>query len=62
MKMTMIRRTLIHPHPVWLICLQSPKGDPMKAFIDEDAEVEDDNDNDLMRFKDYDEDEDDLKL
>ncbi|CAK7349278.1 unnamed protein product [Dovyalis caffra] len=39
----------------------SPIGDPMKAFIDEEAEVEDDSDNDLMRFKDSDEDEDDLE-
>ncbi|KAF9688544.1 hypothetical protein SADUNF_Sadunf02G0208000 [Salix dunnii] len=38
----------------------SPKGDPMKAFIDEQAEVEDDSDHDLMRFRDSEEDEDDL--
>ncbi|CAN1163648.1 hypothetical protein LINPERPRIM_LOCUS32743 [Linum perenne] len=34
--------------------------DPMKAFIDEEAEEEDDSDNDLHRFQDNEEDEDDI--
>lgn len=37
------------------MCL-SPKGDPVKAFVDEEAEVEDDSDNDLMRFQENEED------
>ncbi|KVH98398.1 hypothetical protein Ccrd_023380, partial [Cynara cardunculus var. scolymus] len=37
----------------------SPKGDPVKAFVDEEAEEEDDSDNDRMRFGDDEEDEDD---
>ncbi|CAL1355911.1 unnamed protein product [Linum trigynum] len=37
----------------------SPKGDPMKAFIDEEAEEEDDSDNDLQRFLDNEEEDDD---
>ncbi|XP_048226481.1 glutamic acid-rich protein isoform X2 [Ricinus communis] len=36
----------------------SPKGDPVKAFVDDEAEEEDDSDNDLARFKDNEEDED----
>ncbi|XP_010539917.1 PREDICTED: spore wall protein 2 [Tarenaya hassleriana] len=39
-------------------CSSSPKGDPVRAFIDEEAEEEDDSDNDLLRFKDDEEDED----
>ncbi|CAK8568984.1 unnamed protein product [Lathyrus sativus] len=35
------------------------RGDPVKAFVDEEAEEEDDSDNDLQRFRDNDEDEDD---
>ncbi|KAJ6403578.1 hypothetical protein OIU84_011902 [Salix udensis] len=51
----------IDPIPHGLADLSlSPKGDPMKAFIDEEAEVEDDSDHDLMRFRDSEEDEDDL--
>nr|XP_016469803.1 PREDICTED: glutamic acid-rich protein-like isoform X2 [Nicotiana tabacum] len=30
----------------------SPKGDPVKAFVDDEAEEEDDSDNDLLRFGD----------
>ncbi|KAJ9560040.1 hypothetical protein OSB04_005200 [Centaurea solstitialis] len=37
----------------------SPKGDPVKAFVDDEAEEEDDSDNDRMRFGDEEEDEDD---
>ncbi|XP_010416379.1 PREDICTED: DNA ligase 1-like [Camelina sativa] len=33
-------------------------GDPVRKFIDEDAEEEDDSDNDLLRFEDEDDDED----
>ncbi|CAH2067356.1 unnamed protein product [Thlaspi arvense] len=36
----------------------SPPGDPVRKFIDEDAVEEDDSDNDLLRFEDEDEDED----
>ncbi|GAV70280.1 hypothetical protein CFOL_v3_13778 [Cephalotus follicularis] len=37
----------------------SPNGDPVKAFVDDEAAEEDDSDNDLFRFQDKDEDEDD---
>ncbi|KAL1216676.1 hypothetical protein V5N11_025179 [Cardamine amara subsp. amara] len=37
---------------------QDSPGDPVRKFIDEDAEEEDDSDNDLLRFDDEDEDED----
>ncbi|OIV89805.1 hypothetical protein TanjilG_30554 [Lupinus angustifolius] len=30
----------------------SPSGDPVKAFVDEEAEVEDDSDNDIQHFQD----------
>ncbi|KAG7590187.1 hypothetical protein ISN44_As07g023750 [Arabidopsis suecica] len=36
----------------------SSPGDPVRKFIDEDAEEEDDSDNDLLRFEDEDDDED----
>ncbi|XP_059284499.1 uncharacterized protein LOC132037875 isoform X1 [Lycium ferocissimum] len=36
----------------------SPKGDPVKSFVDDEAEEEDDSDNDLLRFGDNEEDED----
>ncbi|PNY17222.1 hypothetical protein L195_g013960 [Trifolium pratense] len=36
-----------------------PNGDPVKAFVDEEAEEEDDGDNDLQRFQDNEEGEDD---
>lgn len=36
----------------------SPNGDPVKAFVDDEAEEEDDSDNDLLRFEDNEEDED----
>lgn len=36
----------------------SPNGDPVKAFVDDEAEEEDDSDNDLLRFQDNEEDED----
>ncbi|KAJ8762269.1 hypothetical protein K2173_007425 [Erythroxylum novogranatense] len=36
----------------------TPVGDPVKAFVDEEAEEEDDSDNDLGRFQDDEEDED----
>lgn len=35
----------------------SPRGDPVKAFVDEEAEEEDDSDNDLLRFQDEEDDE-----
>ncbi|XP_077216333.1 DNA ligase-like protein isoform X2 [Tasmannia lanceolata] len=34
-----------------------PKGDPVKAFVDDEAEEEDDSDNDLMRFRESDDEE-----
>ncbi|KAB2619641.1 IWS1-like protein [Pyrus ussuriensis x Pyrus communis] len=37
----------------------SPIGDPVKAFVDDEAEEEDDSDHDLHRFEDSDDDEDD---
>lgn len=36
----------------------TPNGDPVKAFVDEEAEEEDDSDNDLLRFQDDDNEED----
>ncbi|GAV84384.1 LOW QUALITY PROTEIN: hypothetical protein CFOL_v3_27828, partial [Cephalotus follicularis] len=36
----------------------SPNGDPVKAFVDDEAAEEDDSDNDPFRFQDNDEDED----
>ncbi|CAH9144760.1 unnamed protein product [Cuscuta epithymum] len=36
----------------------SPRGDPVKAFLDEEAEEEDDSDNDLHRFSENEDDED----
>ncbi|KAI5656042.1 hypothetical protein M9H77_24835 [Catharanthus roseus] len=36
----------------------SPRGDPVKAFVDEEAQEEDDSDNDHLLFKDAEEDED----
>ncbi|KAJ8531954.1 hypothetical protein K7X08_011877 [Anisodus acutangulus] len=36
----------------------SPKGNPVKAFLDDEAEEEADSDNDLLRFGDNEEDED----
>ncbi|KAJ4964127.1 hypothetical protein NE237_024066 [Protea cynaroides] len=44
-----------YPQKKVAMCL-SPKGDPVKAFLDEEAEVEDDGDNDLMRFQENEED------
>lgn len=37
----------------------SPIGDPVKAFVDDEAEEEDDSDHDLFRFQDSEEDEED---
>ncbi|KAK7351697.1 hypothetical protein VNO77_11322 [Canavalia gladiata] len=39
--------------------ISPPSGDPVKAFVDEEAEEEDDSDNDLQRFQDNEEGEDD---
>ncbi|KAL3022772.1 hypothetical protein AAZX31_04G032600 [Glycine max] len=40
----------------------SPDGDPVRAFVDEEAEEEDDSDNDLQRFQDDEgEDDDDIE-
>uniref|UniRef100_A0A803NMZ4 Uncharacterized protein n=1 Tax=Cannabis sativa TaxID=3483 RepID=A0A803NMZ4_CANSA len=53
----------VNPHPSESAGLtSSPTGDPVKAFVDDEAEEEDDSDNDLLRFKDNDEDEDDEDL
>ncbi|XP_058069073.1 uncharacterized protein LOC131218519 isoform X2 [Magnolia sinica] len=46
-----------HLHKVVDVGLHS-KGDPVKAFVDDEAEEEDDGDNDLMRFRENEEDED----
>ncbi|XP_022772771.1 DNA ligase 1-like isoform X2 [Durio zibethinus] len=50
----------IDPQPQESVDLSpTPSGDPVKAFVDEEAEEEDDSDNDLVRFQDDDnEDED----
>lgn len=45
------------PHRPIELC-SSPKGDPVKAFVDDEAEEEDDSDNDLIRFQENEEDED----
>lgn len=47
----------IDPHPHRSANSSPPSGDPVKAFVDEEAEEEDNSDNDLMRFQE-DEDED----
>ncbi|RWR72349.1 glutamic acid-rich protein [Cinnamomum micranthum f. kanehirae] len=47
----------IEPHPPTLVDINS-KSDPVKAFLDDEAEEEDDSDNDLMRFRENEEDED----
>ncbi|KAF7829688.1 myb-like protein X [Senna tora] len=50
------------PHPHGSADLSPPSGDPVKAFVDEEAEEEDNSDNDLMRFQeDEDDDEDDAE-
>ncbi|XP_062159307.1 uncharacterized protein LOC133866705 isoform X2 [Alnus glutinosa] len=43
----------VDPHPHGLS--SSPDGDPVKAFVDDEAEVEDDSDNDMFRFGDNEE-------
>ncbi|KAM4129693.1 hypothetical protein ACJW30_01G043600 [Castanea mollissima] len=45
------------PHPHGLTDLSS-SHDPVKAFVDDEAEEEDDSDNDMLRFQDNEEDED----
>uniref|UniRef100_A0A5B7BN11 Putative glutamic acid-rich protein n=1 Tax=Davidia involucrata TaxID=16924 RepID=A0A5B7BN11_DAVIN len=47
-----------HPHRTDNGC-SSPRGDPVKAFVDEEAVEEDDSDNDLFRFQENEDDEDD---
>eukprot|EP00268_Persea_americana_P030019 TRINITY_DN29039_c1_g2_i1.p1 TRINITY_DN29039_c1_g2~~TRINITY_DN29039_c1_g2_i1.p1 ORF type:complete len:685 (+),score=207.10 TRINITY_DN29039_c1_g2_i1:100-2154(+) len=47
----------IEPHPPTLVDINS-KSDPVKAFLDDEAEEEDDSDNDQMRFRENEEDED----
>nr|XP_023870613.1 glutamic acid-rich protein-like [Quercus suber]POF24158.1 hypothetical protein CFP56_06241 [Quercus suber] len=47
----------IAPHPHGLTDLSSFL-DPVKAFVDDEAEEEDDSDNDMLRFQDNEEDED----
>ncbi|KAF5468450.1 hypothetical protein F2P56_012600 [Juglans regia] len=48
----------IDPHPHGLTDLSlSPHGDPVKGFIDDEAEEEDDSDNDLLHFQEIEEDE-----
>lgn len=50
----------IDPHPHGSADLSSPpSGDPVKAFVDEEAEEEDNSDNDLMRFQEDEDDDDD---
>ncbi|XP_061370685.1 uncharacterized protein LOC133313334 [Gastrolobium bilobum] len=50
----------IDPHIHGSVDLTLPSsGDPVKAFVDEEAEEEDDSDNDLQHFKDEEEGEDD---
>lgn len=42
----------IDPHPCGVANgSSSPKGDPVKDFVDDEAEEEDDSDNDLIRFE-----------
>ncbi|KAL5987073.1 hypothetical protein ACLOJK_041069 [Asimina triloba] len=49
----------IHPHPHKVADFECyPRGDPVKTFVDDEAEEEDDSDNDLMRFHDNEEDDD----
>lgn len=48
----------IEPHPHVLTKLSlSPHGDPVKDFIDDEAEEEDDSDNDLLHFQEIEEDD-----
>ncbi|KAK7283348.1 hypothetical protein RIF29_12800 [Crotalaria pallida] len=50
----------VDPHLHASVDLSSPpRGDPVKAFVDEEAEEEDNSDNDLQRFPDNEEAEDD---
>ncbi|ONI32712.1 hypothetical protein PRUPE_1G381400 [Prunus persica] len=50
----------INPHLTGVSDLpSSPIGDPVKAFVDDEAEEEDDSDHDLFRFQDSEEDEED---
>ncbi|GKV29887.1 hypothetical protein SLEP1_g38764 [Rubroshorea leprosula] len=49
----------IDPCPHKSVDMSSPSGDPVKAFVDEEAEEEDDSDNDRLCFGDNDDDEDD---
>ncbi|GLT92148.1 hypothetical protein SLE2022_100000 [Rubroshorea leprosula] len=48
----------IDPCPHKSVDMSSPSGDPVKAFVDEEAEEEDDSDNDRLCFGDNDDDED----
>nr|KJB14520.1 hypothetical protein B456_002G128800 [Gossypium raimondii] len=48
----------IDPHPHESVDLSPASADPVKAFVDEEAEEEDDSDNDLLRFQDDDNEED----
>ncbi|XVF36130.1 hypothetical protein REPUB_Repub19eG0031900 [Reevesia pubescens] len=49
----------IDPQPHESVDLSAtPNGDPVKAFVEEEAEEEDDSDNDLLRFQDDDNEED----
>lgn len=49
----------IDPHPHGSAELSPPSGDPVKAFVDEEAEEEDNSDNDLMRFQEEEDDDED---
>lgn len=50
----------VDPHPERVVnACSSPIGDPVKAFVDDEAVEEDDSDNDLIRFQEDGEDEDD---
>ncbi|PPD77195.1 hypothetical protein GOBAR_DD25879 [Gossypium barbadense] len=48
----------IDPHPHESVDLSPANADPVKAFVDEEAEESDDSDNDLLRFQDDDNEED----
>ncbi|KAB1220568.1 hypothetical protein CJ030_MR3G015821 [Morella rubra] len=48
----------VDPHPRGITDVpSSPDGDPVKAFVDDEAEEEDDSDDDLLRFQENEEDE-----
>ncbi|GLT45881.1 hypothetical protein SLA2020_196810 [Shorea laevis] len=48
----------VDPHPLGSVDPSSPNGDPVKEFVDDEAEEEDDSDNDRLCFGDNDDEED----